>query len=152
MISNLLKFDKMYPLKIKDEDSAQTLIDFLECPYVFKKEVAIYNKNCKGFNSKSKYVFPEDTYCATYYDTNIPSKEEMEEVLKLNDYMVTAVAALDRYDKKRISLISLPDDLVKELPFLKSRFTLVTYKPAPESLAIHDLIEYLEGNKDLFSE
>ncbi len=150
MISDLMQFDKIYPVKIKDEDSAKALIDFLDCPYIFKKEVAVYNRNSKGFDSKSKYVFPEDAYYAIYYDTSIPSEEEMREALKINDYMVAGVASLDRYDKKRISLISLPDNMVKELTFLKSRFALVTYKPAPESLAIHDLIEYLEGNKELF--
>lgn len=150
MISNIMKFDKMYPVKVKDEDSAKALINFLNCPFTFKREVAIYNKNSKGFDPKSAYVFPRDAYYAAYYDTDIPSEEEMEEALLKNNYMVTAVAALDEKDKKRITLLSFPDDMVRDLPFLKSRFALVTYKPAPDSELVHDIIDYLEGNLELY--
>ena len=43
-------------------------------------------------------------YYAEYYDSNIPTEEEVMNALKENDFMFSGVVALYKYDKKmRIS-------------------------------------------------
>lgn len=145
MIGNLMQYDQIYPIRVNEEDSAELLINFLECPFTFKKEVTIFNKNCKGPDPESEYVFPKDAIYKTYYDNEIPAMEDMAYALKANNYMVTAVAALDRADKKRITVLAFTDEMMKNLSFIKYRFALVTYKPGPDPGVIRDIIDYLEG-------
>ena len=138
----------LYHVEAKEKDSAKILIRFLNCPYMHYKEVNIHNIECKN-NPRFKrgLVFPDNLFSVSYSDENIPSEEELMDVLSKNEFGFSAVGALDEDDMNRISMICFgnKNSVHTDLPFCKDRFILAPSGSDITTEDIHKIIKYLEG-------
>ena len=137
---------KLYHVHAKKKDAAKVLLRYLNCPYLFYKEISIYNKECsKKPVFDGSHIFPTNLYYCTYDDTDIPSEEKLMEDLKKNDYMFSAVAAIDEADEERITISCLGNikSNSKDVAFLNEEFVLSTISEIDYD-TIKKIIDYIE--------
>ena len=139
---------KMYHVDTKEKDTAKVIIRFLNCPYLYYREVSILNRECR-YNPviDPEYVVPRNIFYSTYCDEEIPTEEKLMEDLSKNEFAFNAVAALDDMDEDRITIMCLGNDeesIHKKLPFCRDRFIVTLSNPSTSPKKIHKIIKYLE--------
>ena len=142
--------DQMYPVEAKKEDSAKIIIRFLCCPYIFNREVSIYNMGCmKKPMFRPGFIFPGNMFSATFFDDDIPSEEQLNKVLLKSESAFTAIGSLDKGDEDRITMTCFGNKsaLHKQSPAFKDRFILAVSGSKLSNRKVGKIIEYLENGE-----
>lgn len=127
------------------KDISRILLNFLNCPYLYKKEVSIMNMSGPLRQPMPGYIFPSNMLSVIYTDDKIPTYDELNKKLEENQNAFTCMAASDKQDTKRIGLMGMPKEMQKGLPSeLLNVLMLNVYYPEKDEF-IGKLVDYLEN-------
>ena len=88
------------------KDSLKYAYAFMLCKDLYIKECSFFNPNPK--QTDSEYVFPRDTFSATYSENDLPSwKEFKSSLIHISSPSFNCIGSLDQLDTKRLMCASI---------------------------------------------